>query len=132
MADFFGHEIFGDLLPAADQGKGNVLKYIHVRPDRVGLEYHADIALFRRYVDSPGRRVRDGTGNFQLAGVGFLQAGDAAQGGGLTAAAGAEQDAELLLRHFQIYAAQCLHSAAPAVEPFFESANAYQKKLPLG
>ena len=42
--DLASNDIFGGL--AQFQGIGDIVKYVHVGPDRVGLEYHADVALF--------------------------------------------------------------------------------------
>jgi len=51
-----------------------------VRPDRIGLEHHAEIASFRRQVDAfligKYHRAMD----VDVADGRFLQAGDAAQG----------------------------------------------------
>src|SRR5438128_820800 len=127
MPDFVRDLIFRDLLPSFDQWKSDVVEYVHVRPDSVRLEHHADVALFCWNVNSSRRRVRHCSGDFQLSGVRPLEARDAPQRGRFAATAGTEQDAKLLLCDFQINAAQRLHPAAPAIEPFSESANGDQE-----
>ena len=50
------HDLFPDQLlsePAHLQRERYILKYIHVRPNGVGLEHHAEIALVRRDKNAP-------------------------------------------------------------------------------
>ena len=54
------HDLFPDQLlsePAHLQRKRHVLKYVHVRPDGVGLEHHAEIALVGRDKNALGGRI---------------------------------------------------------------------------
>ena len=61
----------------------------HVRIERVVLEHHGDVALFRRHV------VDDAVADADLAAGDVLQPRDHAQQGGLAAAGGADQHDEL-------------------------------------
>ena len=88
----------GDLGPRqlADlQREGDVLEHAQVRPDGVGLEHHAEVALVRRHRHGLGGIEHHAAADLDAAGVGRLQAGDAAQRRGLAAAGGPEQADEL-------------------------------------
>ena len=74
---------------------GDVLEHGHVRPDRVRLEDHAEVALVGRHERRRRRRGDDAPAQRDLAGVGTLEAGDQAQGRGLAAAARPEQREDL-------------------------------------
>ncbi len=69
----------------------HVLAHRHVRPDRVGLEHHADVPQPRRDEETPLRRGDHVPADRDLAPGRVLEAGDAAQRGGLAAARRAEQ-----------------------------------------
>ena len=78
----------------------DVLAHRHVRPHRIGLEHHADVALARRHAAclAPG----DDTTRppmLMRAGGRMLEAGDAAQRRGLAAAGRPEQHHDLAGRH---------------------------------
>src|SRR5262249_43311525 len=77
------------------QRKGDVLEHRHVRPDRIGLEHHADAAIAWRnehaVIDVAYRFTRDD----DLARLGSLEASEAAQGCGLAATGRPEQGDEL-------------------------------------
>ena len=76
----------------------DVLLHRHVRPHRVGLEHHADVAQARRHVQSAlGRRDLVAADRDRAAGR-LFEAGDAAQGRGLAAAGGPEQHDDLARR----------------------------------
>ena len=91
------------LLDAASlQGVADVLADGHVRPQRIGLEHHADVALVGRQVDPAVGVEHRGRPECDLAGAGCLEAGEAAQGGGLAAPAGTEEDEELALLDLEI------------------------------
>jgi hypothetical protein len=66
-----------------------------VRPDRVGLEHHADVAQARRDEETALRRGDHVPADRDLAPGRVLEAGDAAQRGGLAAARRAEEDHDL-------------------------------------
>jgi hypothetical protein len=83
---------------AIDQWEGDVLEHRHVRPDRVRLEHHAEVAPIRRNVDPVAAREHRSVIDGDFAGVGGFQAGDALQRRGLAAAAGAKQGEELTSR----------------------------------
>ncbi len=77
------------------QREGHVLAHAHVGPDRIGLEHHRDVApmggnvgLLQMVEDHLARDA-------DAPGGGRLQAGDAAQRGGLAAAARTQQREEL-------------------------------------
>ena len=56
------------LLELADlEREGDVLEHVHVRPDRVGLEHHAEVALVGRDEDAPARRIDQLAADLDLA-----------------------------------------------------------------
>src|SRR5262249_36350713 len=118
-------DLFRDGFPAeapaaAHERERDVLKHVHVRPDRVGLEDHADVALFRRLVNAPRGRIHERALALDLPRAG-APAPEATEGRRrLTAAARAEQDAELLLADVEVDAAQRLDATARSLEPFLE------------
>ena len=73
----------------------DIFEHRQMRPDRVGLEHHADIAVVR--FDRQLRRAVEHRLSVDLdpAFLRRFQAGDAAQRGGLAAAGGAEQGDQL-------------------------------------
>src|SRR5947209_10649524 len=73
----------------------DVLAHRHVRPDRVGLEHHADIARTRRHVHATLRRRDFIAADRDRAGGRLLQAGNAAQRRGLAATGRPEQHDDL-------------------------------------
>ena len=88
-------DVFLDRLPGRffdGQRVGHVVKHVHVRPDGVGLEHHADVPLFRGHEGLPAgdQLVVD----VHLAFRGLFKPGDDAQHGGLAAAGGAQQGHE--------------------------------------
>ena len=89
------------MLSFADlQRKGGVLEHRHVRPDRVGLEHHAEAAPVGRHEDAFERDEKTTRAvDRDLAGARPLEARDRAQRRGLAAAARAEQREELPLGH---------------------------------
>ena len=78
---------------------GHVLAHRHVRPDRIALEHHADVALLRRQEDALGLGCVDEPADADAAAVDAVQAGDAHQRRGLAATGGAEQGEELAARN---------------------------------
>ena len=56
----------------------DVLLDRHVRPDRVGLEHHADVAQARRHLDAVERRRHQSPADADAPGGGMLEARDAA------------------------------------------------------
>ena len=88
---------------AMPQRISDVLLDGHVRPDRVGLEHHADIAQTRRHLHAIGRRRYDAPANADAPGRGMLEPRDAAQRRGLAAAGGAEQHDDLAGRHVKAH-----------------------------
>src|SRR5207237_1327019 len=65
--------------------EGGVLKYVHVRPDGVGLEHHAEIAPVGCNEDALLRRIDQPTISFDLARGRLLQPRNRAQRRGLAA-----------------------------------------------
>ena len=76
----------------------DVLAHRHVRPHRVGLEHHADIAQARRHMHAALRRRDLVAADRDHAGGRLLQARDAAQRRGLAAAGRPEQHDDLARR----------------------------------
>ncbi len=73
---------------------GDVLCHRHVRPDRIALEHHADVALIRRQENSFGLRCVGDPSDADRAGIDAVKAGDAHERGGLAAARRPEQREE--------------------------------------
>ncbi len=76
-----------------------------MRIERVILEHHRDIALFRRHI------VDDAVGDGDLAPGDALQPGDHAQQSGFAAARGPDQDDELAIRDIDADPVQDLRGA---------------------
>ncbi len=83
------------------QRKGHVLEHVHVRPDRVGLKHHAEIAPVGRDEDTLGGREHDASAKLDLAALRPLQSGDGAQRRGLAAAARPEQREQGAVGHIE-------------------------------
>ena len=81
------------------QREGDVVEHRHVRPDRVGLEDHAEPALVGRHVEValPVAFEQRAVADDDPARVRALQAGDGAQRRRLAAARGAEEREHLAL-----------------------------------
>jgi len=77
------------------QAEGHVVINRHMGIQRVVLEYHGDVAILGRDV------VYQFVADVQLALGDFFQAGNHAQGGGLTAAGGADQNDKFLVFDIQ-------------------------------
>ena len=85
-----------DLSQLADlQREGDVLEHGQMRPDGIGLEHHADVALVRRHRHALRRIEHDAAADLDVPRIGGLEAGDAPQRRRLAAARGAEQADEL-------------------------------------
>src|SRR6185312_16201633 len=74
--------------------EADILDDAHMRPDRVGLEDHADAPAIGRNADALRAREDEGAGDLDLAVIRRLEAGEAAQQCALAAAAGAEEGEE--------------------------------------
>src|SRR5438876_2264778 len=98
--------------------EGGVLKYVHVRPDGVGLEHHAEIAPVGCNEDALLRRIDQPTIGFDLAGSRLLQPRNRAQRRGLAAPRGSEQREQLTLRHLERDVLHGFDGAAPFVGIF--------------
>ena len=72
-------------LGAHAERKADIVGDGHVGEQRIGLEYHADIALVRRHVGDRALVEQD------VAGIGREKAGDQVERGGLAGAARAQQ-----------------------------------------
>ena len=77
----------------------HVLPHRHVRPHRIGLEHHAEVARARRHQDAARRRRHHPAADRNLAAGRMFEAGDAAQRRGLAAAGRPEQHHDLAGRH---------------------------------
>ena len=75
-----------------------------MRVERVALEHHRDVAIFGRHV------VHHAVANRNRTGTDLFQAGDHAQGGGLTAARRADQHHELFVGDVQVEAVDDLEA----------------------
>ena len=82
------------------QAEGDVLEHVQVGVEGVVLEHHGDVAVARAHAVDGLAVDRD------RAAVGVLQPGDGAQEGGLAAARGADEDAELAFGDVEVDAAQ--------------------------
>ena len=101
------------LLDAASLERvADVLADGHVRPQRVRLEHHADVALVGRQVDPAVGVEHRGRAEADLAGARRFQAGEAAQRGRLAAPARTEEDEELALLDLEVQVVDGLWSAA--------------------
>ncbi len=74
---------------ASSQAERHVVAHRHVRIQRVVLEHHRDVALFRQHV------VDDASADRDLAGADLLEPGDHPQQRRLAAAGRADQHREL-------------------------------------
>jgi hypothetical protein len=81
--------------------KGHVLEDRHVRPDRVALEDHAHAAALRWHEEPRGAGGKRPVAQGDLAPIGSLEPGHESEGGGLAAAARAEQRQELAGLRFE-------------------------------
>ena len=84
------------------QGIGDVLEHRHMRPDRIGLEHHAEAAPLRRHENARGRIADDFVADADPAAGILLKAGHHAQRRGLAAARRPQQRDELALADAQI------------------------------
>jgi hypothetical protein len=80
------------------QWKGHVLEYRHVRSDRIALEHHAELAPVRWLIQFMRGRIDENAADFDVAGVGRFQSGNAVQNGRLAATARPEQREERAAR----------------------------------
>ena len=83
-----------------------------MRPDGVGLKHHADAASFGSDEEIASGGADQDVANGDLAAVGPLQAGDAAQQRGLTRAAEPEQDEKLLVADINADVVDGMHRVA--------------------
>src|SRR5262249_4188745 len=79
------------------QRKGDVLEHGHMRPDRIGLEHHTNVAVVRRDPGAVVARVNRAAAYLDFATIGLLEARDAAQDRRLAAARRAQERVELPL-----------------------------------
>ncbi len=92
------------ILPGADfERERRVLEHVHVRPDRVRLEHHAEAAAVRSDEHALCRRVDDALVHGDLAHARLLQPRDRAQRRGLAAAARSQQREELAFRDVEVH-----------------------------
>src|SRR5258705_10980071 len=73
-----------------------------MRPDRIGLKDHADLALFGRGADAPAARITNLAVERDLAFVRLFETRDAAQKRRLARAARPEQDKKFPASDFEI------------------------------
>ena len=94
-------------------GESHVFENIQVRPNRVGLKHHADVAIIGRHEGSLGGGIDQivADKNFVLASRRF-QPGDRAQRRGFAAPARAEQGEKLPLVNVDIDTTHRMHPAA--------------------
>src|SRR5262249_5434503 len=90
--------------PADPQREGDVLEDRHVRPDRVRLEDHADIAAVGGDEDAAARGGDDGGLERNLPGIGPLQAADRSERRRLATPGGTEQREKLPRGHLEAHA----------------------------
>ena len=92
--------LLGD--PAHTQRERDVLRDVHVRPQRIGLEHHADVPLLRR--QRPTGAADHGVAELHDAAVGHLEARHQPQQRGLAAAGRPEQREELAVGDVEAHA----------------------------
>ncbi len=80
---------------------GDVFKHVEMRPDRIGLEHHADRAFMHRHEDAGCGIGHDAPADLDSAALGLFEAGNAAQCGGFSATAWTEQRVTLRIRDFE-------------------------------
>ena len=99
------HPLADDVSPDVPDLKriGHVIEDVHMRPDGVGLEHHAQSALLRGNADVLLLRPDHLAADADLARIRSLQPDDAAQQRGLAATAGSEQREYLVGRDRQIH-----------------------------
>ena len=102
----------GQLVRSIDQREGDIVVNRHMRPDGVGLEDHADAAPFGSDEEIAFGGTDQDIADGDLAAVGPLQTGDAAQERGLARAAEPEQDEELLVADIDADAVNGMHRIA--------------------
>ena len=86
-----------------------------MRVERIVLEDHGDVAVFRRHV------VDDAAVNGDRAAADLLQPGDHAQRGGFTATRRSDQHDELAVLNFQIDVFHGLHAAGKNLGHVFQN-----------
>ena len=89
------------------EAEGEVVTDRHVRIERVALEDHGDVAVFRRDV------VDDPLADPQRAAGDLLEAGDHAQAGGLAATGRPDEDHELPVSDVEVEVVNGHHVAEP-------------------
>ncbi len=99
--------------PPRLEGVVDVLAHRHVRPQRVRLEHHADVALVRRQVDPAFGVEHRGRAEADLASARCFQAGEAPQRRRLAAPARTEEDEELALLDLEIEVVDSLRRRLP-------------------
>ena len=99
--DLFTNFILGELGLAHFQREGSIGEDRHMRPDRVRLEHHAEIALVRRDEDFLLSREHQAAIDRNLAAHGTLEARNRAQRRRLAAARGAKQGEEFSSRNLE-------------------------------
>ena len=93
------HRLGGVARAAHRERKGYVLLHRHVRPNGVGLEYHAQVSFVRRHEDIPLAVANDLAIDLYDAAVRAFKTRNATQGRGLAASARAEQRDEFTVAH---------------------------------
>jgi hypothetical protein len=88
--------------PLHGERERDVLEHGHVRPDRIGLEHHADVALVRRAVHALAGVEEHVVADRDAARGGRLEPGDAAHRAGLAAAGLPEQHHRLALADVEV------------------------------
>ena len=106
------------------KAESHVFVHRHVRVQRIVLEHHGDVAVFRGHV------VHQAVANIQLALGDILQAGNHAQRGRFAAAGRAYQNDEFLIGNFQVEICYRLHIAGVNFVHAFTS-NACHAKASL-
>jgi hypothetical protein len=97
------------------QREGGVGEHVHVRPDRIRLEHHAEAALVRRHEHASAPGIDDRVGHGDLAADRTLQAGNRPQRRRLAAAAGPQQREEVSFGHIDVDILRRLHRLAQFV-----------------
>jgi hypothetical protein len=119
------HHVVADLparMPplAHFQRKRRILKHVHVRPDGVGLEHHAETAPVRGDEDACGRGIDDPIAHRNFTNARPLEPGNRPERRRLAASARAEQRKETPLVHGEAHILHGLDDVTPVGGVFGE------------
>src|SRR3990167_7252156 len=115
IANFFPDFIVAEPLFTDSERERDILKYGHMRPDRVALEHHPDRAPVRGDKGPVGGGIYFCCGNFYFSRVRLLQPGDTAKRRSLSAARRSQQCIEPPVLYLEGYMVNRSHAVATTV-----------------